>query len=207
MPPSATGHSSDGRWWWDGNAWLPAWSPDGRNWFDGTHWVPLYARGRGESLGGPRGTRLLLGFGLVLLTVGLISFAGYQWAHPHPRLSELKQIPGAELTYPGSVHEVNAAADSNHKFGVNPAFFGQRGFTHDSPSAVFAFFEQALAHDGWVRTDSIGRGSEAWSDYRDYRRGARVFELGIVSSEEHARLKSMDPRYATYPTVYETLIG
>jgi hypothetical protein len=50
MQPTASSHSPDGRWWWDGSQWLPAWSADGRNWFDGTRWAPVSRHLRG----GPR---------------------------------------------------------------------------------------------------------------------------------------------------------
>jgi nitrate reductase gamma subunit len=32
-------HSEDGQWWWDGQAWLPAYSVDGKRWFDGVAWA------------------------------------------------------------------------------------------------------------------------------------------------------------------------
>ncbi len=32
--------SDDGRWWWNGQGWMPAYSLDGRSRFDGTRWVP-----------------------------------------------------------------------------------------------------------------------------------------------------------------------
>jgi hypothetical protein len=32
-------HSEDGVFWWNGDQWLPAWSPDRRWWFDGSTWV------------------------------------------------------------------------------------------------------------------------------------------------------------------------
>jgi hypothetical protein len=41
MHPDASGHSPDGRWWWDGSRWLPAWSLDGRTWFDGMRGAPV----------------------------------------------------------------------------------------------------------------------------------------------------------------------
>jgi 4-amino-4-deoxy-L-arabinose transferase-like glycosyltransferase len=36
-------HSEDGRWWWDGDAWLPAYSFDGRRWWNGVSWIPVTA--------------------------------------------------------------------------------------------------------------------------------------------------------------------
>ncbi|MCU1676272.1 MAG: hypothetical protein JWM93_1030 [Frankiales bacterium] len=40
---AAGGHSADGRWWWDGAMWVPAYSADGRWWWNGAGWVPVAA--------------------------------------------------------------------------------------------------------------------------------------------------------------------
>lgn len=41
MPPlPLTALSRDGRWWWNGQHWLPAYTPDQMWRFDGSHWRP-----------------------------------------------------------------------------------------------------------------------------------------------------------------------
>jgi hypothetical protein len=37
-------HSPDGRWWWNGITWLPAFSVDGTRWWNGVVWVPIKPR-------------------------------------------------------------------------------------------------------------------------------------------------------------------
>jgi hypothetical protein len=89
--------------------------------------------------------------GLLLCGILLATTVGCGVSRPHPTLAELKRTPGAELTYPGSMPELAGQADSNRKFGVNPAFFGERGFTNASSSEVFAFFDRMLQQEGWTR--------------------------------------------------------
>jgi hypothetical protein len=115
-------------------------------------------------------------------------------------------VPDAELTYPGSVHEVTKAADSNRKFGVNAAIFGQRGFTNDDGAAVLSFFDRTLVADGWTRDDPRASRDAAWGQYHAFTRQGRIFAVGLVTTEERTRLEQQDSHYATYKTVYETIV-
>ena len=38
MASMTAAHSADGRWWFDGQQWVPAVSANGRYWFDGQQW-------------------------------------------------------------------------------------------------------------------------------------------------------------------------
>jgi hypothetical protein len=40
-PVPFRGHSPDGMWWWDGAAWVPAFSADGLHWWNGRSWVDV----------------------------------------------------------------------------------------------------------------------------------------------------------------------
>ena len=73
MQPTGSGHSPDGRWWWDGTGWLRAWSPDGRNWFDGVRWVAVSRPRRGGPSDWPRRVVVALIGWLVALSVFPVS--------------------------------------------------------------------------------------------------------------------------------------
>jgi hypothetical protein len=77
MQPNPSGHSPDGRWWWDGTGWLPAWSPDGRNWFDGVRWAPVSRPRRGGPGNWPRRVVVPLVGWLVALSVFPVSVLVY----------------------------------------------------------------------------------------------------------------------------------
>ena len=60
MLPS--GHSPDREWWWNGDAWLPAYSGDRLRWFNGHVWVKAVPTWRRWTY--PIGlTALVIGFG------------------------------------------------------------------------------------------------------------------------------------------------
>ncbi len=67
MLPEASGHSPDGRSWWDGSQWLPAWSSDGRYWFDGVLWTLRPVPRRGGPVTWPR--RVVVPLALWLATL------------------------------------------------------------------------------------------------------------------------------------------
>ena len=65
-PDRGWGRSADGRWWWDGTSWVPAYSPDGMYWWDGRQWsrVPAEPSGSHRAL-------VLIGW---VLTILVLSF-------------------------------------------------------------------------------------------------------------------------------------
>ena len=44
--PTEAIHSYDGRWWWDGRVWMPAYSSDGLCWWSGSSWLAAYSADR-----------------------------------------------------------------------------------------------------------------------------------------------------------------
>jgi hypothetical protein len=143
---------------------------------------------------------------LPLLTVALVLLVASCGRQPHPTLSELKEVPGAQLSYPGSFHEVAKAVESNHKFGPNPAFFGVRGFTNDSESRVLDYFQNSLQSQGWSHDINRICCPEEWAATRAFKREGRFMVVAIVSTPYRQRAVARDKRYADYATVYETLI-
>lgn len=81
-PNPVTQHSTDGAWWWDGERWLPAWTPDHRYWFDGLTWrasARQWSRRAKRLLVGWLGTLFLI-FVSAWTLVGLRSSNKAAWA-------------------------------------------------------------------------------------------------------------------------------
>lgn|GEM_PF-5051431 len=66
-------HSDDGRFWWDGTRWVPAYSPDGRYWYDGVRLQPVPgATPSPPQTSAAPARRGLPAWGIALIVVGVL---------------------------------------------------------------------------------------------------------------------------------------
>lgn len=141
--------------------------------------------------------------GLLVAVAAAVTLAGCGTVHP--TVAELRALPGATASYPGSVaidgpggHE-----GSNTLWAHNPSQFGALYCTTETESEVVQWFADQLAADGWeqkadpARTGTDQSAEEAWD------RGDRNFRLLIMSEAYTGHLKL--PPGQSCPVAYTTI--
>jgi hypothetical protein len=140
--------------------------------------------------------------GLVLLSI--VTLLTSCRDRPHPYLSELKQLPGASLVYPGSLLDRELGSDSDSLMGGNPADYGIRALTNASPAEILDYFNARLVSLGWMRDDSVADLGGYWATSYGWTRNGRRYLLGFYGDRGRANMIKVNPEYVRYRTIYST---
>jgi len=124
-----------------------------------------------------------------------------------PTVGELRAVPGATATYPGSVvlFGLGASEGSHRLFDASPAMLFATYCTTSERTAVVGWFGDALQREGWLAdpnpagtTDSDVEAVNSWT------RGDRRLTLQALSSAYAARASAGHAAPCT--TAYRTTV-
>lgn len=129
----------------------------------------------------------------------------------HPTVAELRAVPGATVTYPGS--EVYIAGDDEGTFGIdsgNPSMLRVYACATGARSSaqVTAWYDETLTRSGW-RADSTGpqtAGPNGTLDGMSWRRGERDFTVRLAASGEFGPLAISRQHKPGCAVAYESIV-
>jgi len=113
-------------------------------------------------------------------------------------VAELRAIPGATTTYPGTVVYRHSAQEGTYGMDSgNPAMLITFGCANAAPSSgsVLTWFDEALAKSGWARRPGSAAPMGDFDSAYTWTRGERAFTLSFAS----ARWAKLSAAAAGYP--------